>query len=115
MALMLMSIMSVIVLCPGLVASMQSLLDPSLPNNGAVSFGERLGRVAVLLLSIVSDAFIFYAALNMFRGRHLSMVTIGVVLSLLPCFTPLFILGMPLGLWALIALSKPGAYESFAD
>ena len=95
---------------------MQFVLDPSLqPNSGPVSFGQRLGRTAVLLLATVSDAFIFYAALNMFRGRHLSMVTIGVVLSLLPCFTPLFILGMPVGLWALFALSKPGVYDSFAD
>lgn len=72
----------------------------------------RIGMGVVLLIFHCSFV---AAALNMKRLEKYEAVRAAVILSLIPCLSPCFLLGIPFGFWALVTLGKPIVRESFKD
>jgi hypothetical protein len=70
---------------------------------------ERLFIVPAALLSIL----IFCGALSMLRGRHYRFALATSFLACFPCVSPVVVLGIPFGFWALTVLTRPHVRAAF--
>ncbi len=66
------------------------------------------------VLGLLAGALLIQAALRMMWLRSYRLAWFGGVLAMLPV-TPLFLLGLPVGSWALIVLREPEVEGAFAD
>ena len=64
---------------------------------------------------LLSNIVILTAALKMQSLRSYGFCKFGAILAIIPCTGPCYLLGIPFGIWALVALSKPGIPESFSS
>lgn len=64
---------------------------------------------------ILAHVITFYGAICMLRLRSYSFARASAILSALPCSTPLMLLGIPFGIWALVLLAKPQLKDAFAS
>ncbi|MCY3023696.1 MAG: protein kinase [Planctomycetota bacterium] len=66
------------------------------------------------LFMVVTNPVVLYAGMKMRQLRSYNVAFIGAVLAVIPFFsTPCFCLGIPVGIWALSVLSKPGVKSAF--
>lgn len=86
---------------------LQTMLQNSLHNSsGALGLVSNLFG---LLLSVL----ILWGATKMKSLRSYEFSVTAAILSLLPCFTPCCLLGLPIGIWALVVLMKPEVKSQF--
>jgi predicted cobalt transporter CbtA len=91
---------------------------PSPPTDGDERLGYYLGAVVVFgigFLSIAAAPFIVYGALQMLNGRKYIMARYAALATLLPLSSCLFIVGFPIGAWAMTVLARPDVKASFDD
>ncbi len=60
-----------------------------------------------LKIGMVLSLITFYGAAHMMAGKRYFLATICSVLVMIPILSPLFVLGIPAGAWALYHLRKP--------
>jgi len=60
-----------------------------------------------------ANAVILIAGIKMRRLQNYSLSKLGAILAVVPCIGPCYVLGIPFGIWALVALSKPGVKDAF--
>ena len=53
--------------------------------------------------------------LRMRSLRSYGLCQLGAILAVIPCIGPCYLLGIPFGIWALIALNRPGVREVFSS
>lgn len=56
---------------------------------------------------------ILFGALRMMKLRSYTLAMTSTVLAMVPCLSPCCILGLPLGIWALVVLNKPEVKGAF--
>jgi predicted Ser/Thr protein kinase len=87
---------------------------PAFPPLFAV-VGVGLFEILILLFGgLVSGPLIILGASNMLNLRSRSLAVTGAILAMIPC-TPCFIIGLPVGIWALVVLMDPEVREAFAS
>jgi hypothetical protein len=59
------------------------------------------------------SVFIYMAAKKMERLENFNWAIAGSILAMLPCFSPCCVLGLPVGIWALVVLNKPEVKGAF--
>lgn len=69
-----------------------------------LAFSVVLGGVQVLIL---------FGAVNMRRLRRFRLVQTAAVLSVVPCCSSCYLLGIPFGAWALVVLARPDVQAAF--
>ena len=67
----------------------------------------------VSLISIVVAPIIIFGAIQMMRAERYSLALLAAVLAMIPLSSVCCILGLPLGLWALIVLRNAEVRASF--
>jgi hypothetical protein len=67
--------------------------------------------VTVLLLSSVAMSFLIIGAVLMLRLRSYALAVTAALLALLP-WSPAWLLGLPMGIWALIVLRRPEVMDA---
>jgi hypothetical protein len=72
-----------------------------------------LGVVSTLIV-LAAGAFMIYAALQMKQLKGHGMSVAASVIAIIPCVSPCCLLGLPLGIWALVVLNKPEVKSQFA-
>ena len=70
-------------------------------------------RVLWSLLMSVSNVVILTGALRMKELRNRGLSQVACILALIPCLGPCFVLGIPFGIWGLVALNDPDVRRSF--
>lgn len=105
----------------GLVLIFGTLLRLVRPQR--IEFGseeERLGYlvsgVVLPLLGFITLALaplIVYGAIQMLKARRYGMARLAAILSLIPVSSCCFVLGIPIGIWALVVLHKPEVKAAF--
>ena len=65
------------------------------------------------LLAVVVYALIFIGALSMKNLRRQGFAIAAGILALIPCFSPCFLLSLPLGIWVLAVLSSDDVKRAF--
>jgi ABC-type proline/glycine betaine transport system permease subunit len=78
------------------------------------SEAERLGYFAgqfavifAILLSLVAAPIIIYGAVKMSNGSSYGWAKTASILAIIPFTSFCFLIGAPIGIWALVVLSKP--------
>ena len=61
----------------------------------------------------ISYFLVLYGAMQMLKGRRFGMARTAAILSVIPVCSPLFVIGIPFGIWALVLLSKPEVRSAF--
>lgn len=69
--------------------------------------------IASSLFGLLLSAFIFMGAVKMQSLRSYEFSVTAAILALLPCMTPCCIIGLPIGIWALVVLLKPEVKSQF--
>jgi hypothetical protein len=64
-------------------------------------------------LGILVSGLIFFGGLKMKRLESHGLAVTASILAMLPCTSPCCIIGLPLGIWALVVLSKPEVKSAF--
>ncbi len=101
-----------------LMASRQSMYGTGPPYyiDEAYRAGYRMGYIAALVvafLSLVLAPVIIYGASRMLKLTGYKLSRAAAVLALIPCTSCCFLVGIPMGIWALIVLNKPEIRQAF--
>jgi hypothetical protein len=73
------------------------------------------GGVGIVLniIGLALSAFFIYAATKMRKLESYGMVMTATIISMLPCLSPCCCVGLPVGIWILVVLSKPEVKTAF--
>ena len=74
---------------------------------------EGAAGIASSLIGILVAAFIIYAALKMKELNQYGLCMVASILAMIPCISPCCIIGLPIGIWCLIVLTKPEIKAAF--
>ena len=76
-------------------------------------FWEGSVGAASSIVGIAVAAFIIFAALKMKELRQWELSLAASIVAMIPCISPCCILGLPIGIWALVILMRPEVKEAF--
>ena len=73
------------------------------------------GTVAVVssIIGILVSGLLLFGGLKMKSLESYSLVMTVSVIAMIPCFSPCCLIGLPIGIWALVVLSKPEVKSAF--
>ena len=71
------------------------------------------GFIGTAALSGFLHLFVAWAGINMLRRTGIGMAKVGAIILCIPCLSSCFLLGMPFGIWAMVALSGVAAKQAF--
>lgn len=106
----------------GLLAQLTSLLfrvvgTSMLPaEQGAPGWATALyGATGVVtaIIGILMSILIFIGALKMKQLSNYGLAMTASIVAMIPCISPCCLLGLPIGIWALVVLSKPEVKSAF--
>jgi hypothetical protein len=72
------------------------------------------GSFGVTIVSGLIQPFIALAGFNLIRRKGLGLAKVGAILLCIPCISSCCILGVPFGIWGVIALNSNSAKELFS-
>lgn len=70
--------------------------------------------VIVNLFGLAISGLIIFASTKMRKLESYGLVMTATIISMLPCFFPCCCVGLPIGIWILVVLCKPGVKSSFS-
>lgn len=70
-------------------------------------------RMAWGAVILIVNFVILLGAIKMRNHQSYSLAKCSAILAVIPCIGPCYLLGIPFGIWALIALARPGVKETF--
>ena len=95
------------------VVSPAALTSSSMPNQAwANMFAGTIGVVSAIIGLLVSGV-IFLGAMKMKKLESYGLAMASSIIAMIPCFSPCCLLGLPIGIWALVVLSKPEVKSAF--
>jgi hypothetical protein len=65
------------------------------------------------VVGLAMAGFIAYAAVKMQRLQSYNMALVASILAMIPCISPCCILGIPIGIWALVVLFENDVKSAF--
>ena len=65
------------------------------------------------IFGILVAGFLVYAALEMKKLSQYGLAFAASVVAMVPCVSPCCIIGLPVGIWSLVTLTKPHIKEAF--
>ncbi len=83
------------------------------PQAGVAVEVRILFRTAVEVLSFSACAIILAGSIKLRRLQSLSFCRFSTILAMIPCLTPLVVVGIPIGIWAFVTLNKREVAEAF--
>jgi len=70
-------------------------------------------RVAWGIMLLLASSFVLFGAIQMLKRKNYSLSKNASIVAMIPLVGPCCLLGIPFGIWAFVALNKPGVKESF--
>lgn len=70
--------------------------------------------IAFTALNVLASAFILFGGMKMMKLESRTMVLAASIVAMIPCFACCLI-GIPVGIWSLIVLSKPEVKSAFTS
>ncbi len=102
-------LISILTLLGGIARSAGIGGRESLPTKEAERFGFYVGTFAGYgsgLLALVVAPVIIYGAIQMMKGKKYGFAKASAILAIIPFTSCCFLIGIPIGIWALTVLSK---------
>lgn len=75
-------------------------------------FGGSMGIISGII-GIVVAAFIIYGGMQMKKLQSQGLVMGSAIVAMIPCVSPCCLIGIPIGVWALVVLNKPEVKSQF--
>lgn len=101
----------------GLIASLFETGIESIKSHefmaGYASIAEGATGVAFCFVGLLVAGFIIYASLKMKQLSQWSLCIAASIIAMIPCISPCCIVGLPIGIWCLVVLTKPEVRASF--
>jgi hypothetical protein len=74
------------------------------------------GAVGIVLriVGIAACVFIFCGAMKMKKLENYGLCTGASIVAMIPCISPCCLVGLPIGIWALVVLNQPEVKRSFS-
>jgi hypothetical protein len=101
----------------GLIAS---LFRPGIESIKAQEFIGEYARiaqgaasVAFCFVGLLVAGFIIYASLKMKELTQWGLCVAASIIAMIPCISPCCIVGLPIGIWCLVVLTKPEVKTAF--
>jgi hypothetical protein len=124
-ALMVIAILGILLNLFGLVANMlgmgmgaMGMQDMSQLEDAGMGWMAPLmsGTLSIVtgLVSLIGNAVIVFGAMKMKDLQSYGLAMTAAILAIVPCFTACCLIGIPLGIWALVVLMKPEVKAAFA-
>ncbi len=98
----------VILIASGAVAKMEELNESPISEYTQITVRTIWGVVLV-----IASSFVLYGAIQMRSLRKYRTARAAAIVAMLPLLGPCCILGIPFGIWAFVALGKPGVKNAF--
>ena len=64
-------------------------------------------------VALIASVVVLRGAIRMLALRSYEFAMVAAILAMVPCVTPCCLLGLPFGIWAVVALRKPGVRSHF--
>jgi hypothetical protein len=74
---------------------------------------EGAAGIAICFVGLLVAAFIIYASLKMKELTQWGLCVAASIIAMIPCISPCCIVGLPIGIWCLVVLTKPEVRASF--
>ena len=73
------------------------------------------GTVGIVfnIIGLIMSGVVLFGALKMKKLESYGFAMTTAIIAMVPCVSPCCWVGLPIGIWALVALNKPGVKESF--
>ena len=71
------------------------------------------GSTAAVIVSGLLQPLVAWAGVNLLRRKGIAMAKIGSIVLCIPCLTSCCLLGIPFGIWGVIALNSNSAKQLF--
>jgi len=65
------------------------------------------------VLGLLVTGFLVYASLEMKKLSQYGLAVAASVVAMVPCVSPCCIIGLPVGIWSLVTLTKPHIKDAF--
>ena len=75
-------------------------------------FSGTIGVVSSIIGILVSGV-ILLGGLKMKKLESYGLAMTASIIAMIPCFSPCCLIGLPIGIWALVVLSKPEVKSAF--
>jgi hypothetical protein len=76
-------------------------------------FAAPVFTIAPAIIGLIVGGIIVFGALKMKNLENHGLAMAASILAMIPCVSPCCILGLPIGIWALVVLSKPEVKSAF--
>ncbi len=80
---------------------------------GYARIAEGAAGVAFCFVGLLVAGFIIYASLKMKALTQWSLCIAASIIAMIPCISPCCIVGLPIGIWCLVVLTKPEVKTAF--
>ena len=77
------------------------------------SIAEGAAAVAFCFVGLLVAGFIIYASLKMKELTQWGLCIAASIIAMIPCISPCCIVGIPIGIWCLVVLTKPEVKTAF--
>lgn len=74
---------------------------------------EGAAGIASSFIGIAVAVFIIYAALKMKELSQYGLCMAASILAMIPCISPCCIIGLPIGIWCIVVLTRPDVKAAF--
>lgn len=74
---------------------------------------EGAAGVAFFFVGLLLAAFLIYASLKMKDLTQWGLCVAASIIAMIPCISPCCIVGLPIGIWCLVVLTKPEVKAAF--
>jgi hypothetical protein len=71
------------------------------------------GAIIGSILGILSSILVLFGALKMKRLENFGLAMTVSIIAMIPCVSPCCLIGLPIGIWSLVILSKPEVKAAF--
>lgn len=74
---------------------------------------EGAAGIALCFVGLLVSAFIIYASLKIKELNQWGLCVAASIIAMIPCISPCCIVGLPIGIWCLVILTKPEVKAAF--
>ena len=92
----------------GFVGRLQELNESPIPKQTQLTI-----RIVWGIALLIASSFVLYGAIQMRNLRSYGIARMAAVVCMIPLLGPCCIAGIPFGIWAFLALGKPGVRAAF--
>jgi hypothetical protein len=103
-------VLSLLTLLSGLLRLSGMAGEEKIPTDEAERFGYYVGTFgsyAIASFSLIVAPLVIYGAVQMLNGQKYGLAKTAAILAVIPLTSCCFLVGMPIGIWALVVLGQP--------